>query len=145
MTARRDAIEKLEWYAMRWKIETFHKIHKSVCRVEESKLRTADRLVNLLAIFCLLSWSLFWITMLNRAMPNAPAKLALTPTEMDWLNPHVRGKQTQPDSTQPLSPYLIDCAAWKLSRTPLRPTTGPYGPLAGAAAFNPVSKQLSLH
>ncbi len=43
VTSRREAIEKLDWYAMRWKIETFHKILKSGCRVEESKLRTADR------------------------------------------------------------------------------------------------------
>ena len=32
-----EAIEKLEWYAMRWKIETFHKVLKSGCRAEESK------------------------------------------------------------------------------------------------------------
>lgn len=29
VTSRADAIEKLQWYAMRWKIETFHKILKS--------------------------------------------------------------------------------------------------------------------
>jgi len=34
-----QAIEKLEWYASRWKIETFHKILKSGCKAEESKLR----------------------------------------------------------------------------------------------------------
>ena len=27
--SRKDAIEKLEWYALRWKIEVFHKILKS--------------------------------------------------------------------------------------------------------------------
>ncbi len=27
----KDAIEKLQWYAMRWKIETFHKILKYGC------------------------------------------------------------------------------------------------------------------
>lgn len=26
VASRREAIEKLDWYAMRWKIETFHKI-----------------------------------------------------------------------------------------------------------------------
>lgn len=26
------AVEKLEWYAMRWKIEVFHKVMKSGCR-----------------------------------------------------------------------------------------------------------------
>jgi hypothetical protein len=41
ITSRREAIEKLNWYAMRWKIETFHKILKSGCKAEEPKLRTA--------------------------------------------------------------------------------------------------------
>ncbi|WP_245474015.1 IS4 family transposase [Bradyrhizobium zhanjiangense] len=42
--SRSDAIEKLEWYGLRWKIEVFHKILKSGCKAEESKLRTAQRL-----------------------------------------------------------------------------------------------------
>jgi hypothetical protein len=33
----RAAVEKLEWYAMRWKIEVFHKILKSGCRAEDSR------------------------------------------------------------------------------------------------------------
>lgn len=36
-------IEKLEWYALRWKIEVFHKILKSGCKAEESKLRRSER------------------------------------------------------------------------------------------------------
>jgi hypothetical protein len=32
------AVEKLRWYALRWKIEVFHKIVKSGCRAEESRL-----------------------------------------------------------------------------------------------------------
>ncbi|ECJ2445489.1 transposase [Salmonella enterica subsp. diarizonae] len=39
-----DAIEKFEWYAHRWKIETFHNFLKSGCKAEDSKLRTAERL-----------------------------------------------------------------------------------------------------
>jgi hypothetical protein len=50
-----DAIEKLQWYALRWKIELFHKILKSGCRVEESRLRTAPRLVNLIATCCVVA------------------------------------------------------------------------------------------
>jgi len=34
-------VEKIDWYAMRWKIETFHKILKSGCRAEDSRPRTA--------------------------------------------------------------------------------------------------------
>ncbi|WP_240537223.1 transposase [Bradyrhizobium elkanii] len=54
--SRKDAINKIEWYALRWKIEVFHKILKSGCKAEDSKLRTAERLVNLIAVFCIVSW-----------------------------------------------------------------------------------------
>jgi len=80
--SRKEAVEKLNWYAMRWKIETFHKILKSGCKAEDVKLRTAERLVNLIAILCLLSWRIFWMTMLNRAKPEASPEMALTPTEI---------------------------------------------------------------
>lgn len=77
-----DAIEKLGWYAMRWKIETFHKILKSGCRAESSRLRTAERLVNLIAIFCIVSWRIFWMTMLQRAIPSAAPTIAFTEDEI---------------------------------------------------------------
>jgi len=43
VTSRAQAIEKLHWYALRWRIEVFHKILKSGCQAEQSKLRTAER------------------------------------------------------------------------------------------------------
>ena len=55
ITTTEEAIEKLHWYSLRWKIETFHKILKSGCRAESLKLRTAERLSNLIAIFCIVS------------------------------------------------------------------------------------------
>lgn len=80
-----EAKEKIQWYAMRWKIETFHKILKSGCRAEDSRLRTAERLVNLIAIFCILSWRIFWMTMLNRNIPGAKASCAFTRSEIAVL------------------------------------------------------------
>ena len=83
---RSEAVEKINWYAMRWKIEVFHKILKSGCRAEDSKLRTADRLANLMAVFCILSWRVFWLTMLNRTAPNAAPSMALASTEIELLD-----------------------------------------------------------
>ncbi len=81
-----DAIEKLNWYALRWKIEVFHKVLKSGCKVEESRLRTAERLVNLIATLCILSWRIFWMTMMNRSVPNGIPELVFTPLEVQILN-----------------------------------------------------------
>lgn len=92
----RDAVEKLRWYALRWKIETFHKILKSGCRAEQSKLRTAERLVHLLAIFCIISWRIFWLTMMQRATRRATPTLAFTTLEVNLLS-RIGGK----DSTKP--------------------------------------------
>ncbi len=82
---RAEAIEKINWYAMRWKIEMFHKILKSGCRAEDLKLRTAERLANLMAVFCIISWRVLWLTMLARAAPEAPPSVALTEPEIALL------------------------------------------------------------
>lgn len=83
---RSDAIEKINWYALRWKIEVFHKILKSGCKAEDSKLRTAERLANLMSVFCILSWRILWLTMLNRTAPEASPRMALTDTEIALLD-----------------------------------------------------------
>lgn len=81
-----QAIEKMVWYSMRWKIELFFKILKSGCNAEQLKLRTAERLVNLIAIFCILAWRVFWTTMINRVMPHENPQCALTPAEMALID-----------------------------------------------------------
>jgi hypothetical protein len=104
-----DAIEKLEWYAHTWKVETFHKILKSGCRAEEAKLRTAERLVNLIAILNILSWRIFWITMLNRTRPDAAPTEAFTDLDQYVLDELVPNKSSVPASPS-LSHYIVKLA-----------------------------------
>ena len=108
--SRKDAVEKLEWYALRWKIEVFHKILKSGCKAEESKLRTAERLVNLISVFCVLSWRVFWMTMLNRSAPHAQPTLALTEAEIGLLDHLVKDKDKNPPRRKTLRHYLTKIA-----------------------------------
>ncbi|MGY4257711.1 hypothetical protein ACVI1L_004779 [Bradyrhizobium sp. USDA 4516] len=54
--SRGDTIDKLEWYSLRWKIEVFHKMLKSGCRAGDSQLRTAQRSMNPISVFCIVSW-----------------------------------------------------------------------------------------
>ena len=75
----------MEWYAQRWKIETWHKVLKSGCRAENSKLRNAERLANLIAILCILAWRVLWLCMVNRVSPDLPARLVFTETEIKLL------------------------------------------------------------
>jgi hypothetical protein len=77
---------------------------------EEVRLRTAERIVNLIAILCILSWRVFWMTMVNRSMPKAFPEMALTSTEhylLDQLVPDQPGLKP-PNCT--LSLYLTKLA-----------------------------------
>ncbi len=108
--SRDEAVEKLKWYSMRWKIETFHKILKSGCKAEESRLRTAQRLTNLIAVFCVLSWRIFWLTMMNRAVPDASPTLAFTAPEIRLLDQLAKVKDKQLPQAKSISAYLIRIA-----------------------------------
>ena len=110
VTSNRAAVEKLRWYALRWKIEVFHKVLKSGCKAEEARLRTAERLARLIAVFCILSWRVFWLTMLNRAAPGAGPGLALTKVEIALLDRLVPDQAQAPPRTKTLSSYLIKVA-----------------------------------
>lgn len=111
------AVEKLRWYAQRWKVELFHKILKSGCRVEAARLRTADRLAKLLAVFCILGWRIFWTTMINRIAPDAPPRSALTEAEITVIDRAVRDRPTIPGG-KTLSHYLtkVACLGGYLAR-----------------------------
>jgi Transposase DNA-binding/Transposase Tn5 dimerisation domain len=105
-----EAIEKLQWYALRWKIEIFHKILKSGCRAEQSRLRTASRLTNLLAVLCILAWRVFWLTTINRVAPQAGPELVFTQLEMRLLDRLVDDKPAGQPPAPVLSRYLIKLA-----------------------------------
>jgi hypothetical protein len=107
---RDAAVEKLRWYATRWKIELFHKILKSGCRAEASQLRAAERLVRLIAVFCILAWRVFWMTMIQRSVPRAPPTLGLTAAEIQLLDRLLPDRLMRPPDRRTLSAYLLKVA-----------------------------------
>jgi hypothetical protein len=109
VTNNNDAIEKLNWYALRWRIETFHKVLKSGCKVEQSKLRTAQRLTNFIAIQCILAWRIYWITMLQRTDHKSVEKFGLTKVETDALD-LLNRKYLKTNSAKQTNGYLLQLA-----------------------------------
>jgi hypothetical protein len=105
-----EAVEKLGWYALRWKIEVFHKILKSGCKAEDVKLRTAERLTRLLCVFCIVAWRVFWMTMVARSAPDAEPGIALTPVEMQILDRMVPNQPADRATRPTLSTYLTKLA-----------------------------------
>ncbi len=77
-----DAIEKICWYCLRWRIEVFHKILKSGFKVEDCRLETADRLTRYLTTISIVAWRVFWITLIARVSPTSTALLFLD--DIEW-------------------------------------------------------------
>jgi len=80
-----QAVQVVAWYCCRWQIEVFHKIIKSGCRVESSRLQTAKRLQNYIILMCIVAWRLHWLTYVNRTEPDLPCTYILTTVEWQAL------------------------------------------------------------
>jgi hypothetical protein len=108
-----SAVQKLDWYALRWSSETYHKVLKSGCQAERAKLRTAERLTNLLAVLCVVGWRVFWLTMVARATPDAPAEVVLTAAEIGVLDRLAGTTVSTPEGLAPkraVSHYVVGIA-----------------------------------
>ena len=57
-----DAMQVISYYRMRWTIESYHKVLKSGCNIEECRLQTADRLIRYIALMSVIAWRLYYIT-----------------------------------------------------------------------------------
>jgi hypothetical protein len=110
VTSRKETVEKLRWYSLRWKIEVFHKILKSGCRAEASKLRTAERLVNMISVLTVLSRHILWMAMMNRSALDASAALAFTAIEIGLLDKLVVDKLDSNAGNRSRSIYLTKLA-----------------------------------
>ena len=56
-----QAVEKIKWYRQRWKIERYHYVLKSGCKVEELQLESANALENAIAVYSVVAWKLLWL------------------------------------------------------------------------------------
>jgi len=75
-----EALEKIQWYSLRWQIEVMHKILKSGCQIEQRQLATAPRLQRVLAVDLVVAWRLLSVCKAAREIPDAPAS--------DWFSEH---------------------------------------------------------
>ena len=85
-----DAWERVGWYRYRWRIERYHLVLKSGCRIEERQLRTAARLESCLALYAIVAVRVLQVTELARETPDAPATGLVSTTEwrLLWLARH---------------------------------------------------------
>ena len=91
-----DAAQRLQWYAHRWKIERFHFVRKSGCRVEELQLAEAVRIQRALAVFSVVAWRLLALTYGAREHPDQPCTRLLSDDEWRALACFINATATPP-------------------------------------------------
>jgi len=80
-----QAVEKLQWYCLRWGIEIYHRVLKSGCRIEQRQLGSAERIETCLAIDMVVAWRIYHLTKLGREMPNMPCTVFFEDAEWKAL------------------------------------------------------------
>lgn len=92
-----QAIEKVRWYKQRWKIERYHHILKSGCKVEELQLEEADHLKNALAVYSVVAWKLLWMKLESEENPDTSCEIVLQKHEWQALCCVTENKSTPPE------------------------------------------------
>lgn len=74
----------LRWYTYRWRIEEYHKILKSGCKVEDYRFAAAS-MEAMLGFLTVIAAELLRVTYLHRTQPDAPATAILSSIQLDVL------------------------------------------------------------
>ena len=79
------ALETVEHYLRRWRVEDFFRVLKSGCRAEHLGFHSAERLQRALTIQAVIAWRLMLMTLLGREVPECDAELLFSDIELHFL------------------------------------------------------------
>ena len=83
-------------YALRWRIEDYFRILKSGCKVEELQHHSAERLERAIAIKMVVGWRIQLMVRLGREVPELPAEVLFSDTELRVLTTFARSRKFAP-------------------------------------------------
>jgi hypothetical protein len=146
----RDLDATLDGYAHRWKIEELHRVWKSgACRVEQSQLRTAERVIKWAILAVVNAARIERLRMLARTQPDLAADTEFTAYELRALTlmkrKYAKRTETIPDDI----PSMTDAVRWlaELGGYAGRPSSGLPGAVTirrGLEFITPVAIALEL-
>jgi len=84
------ALRCVRWYCLRWRIEDWHRVLKSGCRIEEVQHKTAERIRRAVAINLVVAWRIMLMTLLGREVPELPADVLFSDVEIEVLRRYAK-------------------------------------------------------
>ena len=89
----------IEWYRCRWEIETYFRVVKGGCLIQNNRFRTEERMFNCIAVYMIIGWRLHSITMMARKEPDRPCSDLFT--KQEWTLIWIMKEKTKPPETAP--------------------------------------------
>lgn len=85
-----EAEQCVRWYCLRWRIEDWHRVLKTGCRIEQLAHKTAERLKRAIAINMVIAWRIMLMTLLGRQCPELPAEVLFSDLEIQVLQAYAK-------------------------------------------------------
>lgn len=104
-----DAKKILHYYTKRWEIETFFKVLKSGCKVEEIRLEKLERLEKALSLYIAIACKIMFIVNLGRIYPDISCEMVFS--DFEWKSVYLAINRTKIPPSPPSLKEIIICIA----------------------------------
>jgi hypothetical protein len=81
----KQALKCIKWYCRRWRIEEWHRVLKSGCKILEHQNHSAKVLLRAFAIDAVIAWRIMLLALLGREVPELPSDVLFDPCECEVL------------------------------------------------------------
>jgi hypothetical protein len=101
-----DVVKVIQYYLCRWEIETFFKVLKSGCKIEERQLQTTERMKALITVFMILAWRVMFTMMMGRVCGEMACDVIFDEAEWKAVYKILNKKQALPQKAPLLGEFI---------------------------------------
>ena len=95
----KDAVRIAGYYKQRWKIERFHFVLKSGCKIEKIQQRSVDGIELVILMYSIIAIHIMILTFLSRVAPKLSCDIILS--EAEWKTLHCAANRTRQEPEHP--------------------------------------------
>jgi hypothetical protein len=99
--SKKQALKLIRLYCRRWRIEEWHRVLKSGCKILEHQNHSAQALLRAIAMDAVIAWRIMLLTLLGREFPELPCELLFDPIECAALRLLAKKKDVTNSHSEP--------------------------------------------
>ena len=91
----KQALKCVRWYGRRWRIEEWHRVMKSGCKILDHQNRQAHVLLRAVALDAVIAWRIMLLALLGREVPELPVDTLFDRCECEVLGLLIQKKDSR--------------------------------------------------